>query len=39
MREHGLLDAWYAYQDQRLWEELETWAEIHGLRLSEPKGK
>jgi len=39
MREHGLLDAWYAYQDQRLWEELETWAEIHDLRLSEPKRK
>ncbi len=39
MREHGLLDAWYAYQDQRLWEELEAWAEMHDLRLSGPKGK
>jgi hypothetical protein len=39
MREHGLLDAWYAYQDQRLWEELEAWAELHDLHLSEPKEK
>lgn len=39
MREHDLLDAWYAYQGQRPWEELEAWAELHDLHLSEPKGK
>jgi hypothetical protein len=39
MRERDLLDAWYAYQDKRLWEELEAWAELHDLRPAKPKGQ
>ena len=35
MDEAGLLPQWYAHQDQRLWEELEAWAEEHGLKLAE----
>jgi hypothetical protein len=39
MHEHDLLDAWYACQDKRLWEELEAWAELHDLRPAKPKGQ
>jgi len=39
VREHGLLNAWYAYQDERLWQALEEWAEMNDLHFTEPKAK
>jgi len=39
VREHGLLNAWYAYQDERLRQALAEWAGLNDLRLAGSKEK